>query len=155
MKKTPGDTIILHIIIFVPKITIRWCTVPEKWCGTDGQTDGKSDTESWVPHLKTAETSLKWAPFAASNSVNRLNKKKINFYGRNTRKKYPINKTSVSIKSYCKKLNLYPSLFFFLPVCGPLREATTLDILSIFLIFFWRTLSRLLFFAWCSWGVTK
>ena len=25
--------------ISVPKITIRWCTVPEIWCATDGQTD--------------------------------------------------------------------------------------------------------------------
>ena len=31
---------------FVPKIMIRWCTVPEIWCATDGhaRTDGKSDT---------------------------------------------------------------------------------------------------------------
>ena len=27
----------------VPKIMIRWCTVSEKWCTTNGQTDGKSD----------------------------------------------------------------------------------------------------------------
>ena len=31
---------------------IRWCTVPEKWCATDGRTDRKSDTERWVPQLK-------------------------------------------------------------------------------------------------------
>ena len=28
----------------VPKITIRWCTVTEKWCVPDWRTDGKSDT---------------------------------------------------------------------------------------------------------------
>ena len=27
--------------ICVPKITITWCTVPEIWCVTDGQTDGR------------------------------------------------------------------------------------------------------------------
>ena len=29
--------------ICVPKIMIRWCTVPEIWCVTDGRMDGKSD----------------------------------------------------------------------------------------------------------------
>ena len=29
--------------ICVAKIMVRWCTVPEIWCVTDGQTDGKSD----------------------------------------------------------------------------------------------------------------
>ena len=27
----------------VPKIMIRWCTVPEIWCATDGQADGQTD----------------------------------------------------------------------------------------------------------------
>ena len=27
--------------ICVPKFMIRWCTVPEIWCATDGQTDGR------------------------------------------------------------------------------------------------------------------
>ena len=35
---------------------MRRCTVPEMWRVTDGwtngQTDGKSDTKRWVPHLK-------------------------------------------------------------------------------------------------------
>ena len=39
----------------VPKIMIRWCTVPEIWCATDrrteGRMDGKSDIQRWVPHL--------------------------------------------------------------------------------------------------------
>ena len=30
----------------VPKIMIRWCTVPEKWYATDGQTDGWMDRRS-------------------------------------------------------------------------------------------------------------
>ena len=37
MKKTPGGDII--ILPCVPKIMIRWCTVLEIWCATDGQTD--------------------------------------------------------------------------------------------------------------------
>ena len=42
----------------VPKIMIRWCTVNEIWCATDGRTDGKNDKQRWVPHLKRArETS--------------------------------------------------------------------------------------------------
>ena len=40
----------------VPKIIIRWCTVPEIWCTTDRQmdrwTDGKSDILRWLHHLK-------------------------------------------------------------------------------------------------------
>ena len=45
--------------IHVPKIMIRWCTVPKIWCATDGwrdrqmdgRTDGKRDI-GWVPRLK-------------------------------------------------------------------------------------------------------
>ena len=29
---------------------IRWCTVLEIWCATDGRREGR---EKWVPHLKT------------------------------------------------------------------------------------------------------
>ena len=36
-EKAPGDIIIPHIC--VPKIMIRWCTVPEKWCTMDERTD--------------------------------------------------------------------------------------------------------------------
>ena len=40
----------------VPKFTIRWCTVPQIWCVTDGWTDrrmdGKSGILRWVHHLK-------------------------------------------------------------------------------------------------------
>ena len=40
----------------VPKIMIRWCTVPEIWCATGGWTDRhtgrrKSHIQRWVPHL--------------------------------------------------------------------------------------------------------
>ena len=28
----------------VPKIMIRWCVIPERWCAKDGQTGKKSDT---------------------------------------------------------------------------------------------------------------
>ena len=28
---------------YVPKIMIRWCTVPEIWCTTDGQTDRQTE----------------------------------------------------------------------------------------------------------------
>ena len=45
-EKTPG-VVILHN---VSKIMIRWCTVPEIWCVTDGWTDGwKKDTEVGAP----------------------------------------------------------------------------------------------------------
>ena len=27
----------------VPKIMIRWCTVPKKWCATDGRMDGRME----------------------------------------------------------------------------------------------------------------
>ena len=44
----------------VPNIMNRWCTVPEIWCATDKQTEGrmdkKTDTQSWVPHLKYLRT---------------------------------------------------------------------------------------------------
>ena len=36
----------------VLKIMIKWCMVPEIWCVTNRQTDGKIDTQRWVPHLK-------------------------------------------------------------------------------------------------------
>ena len=29
----------------VPKIIIRWCTVPEIWCVMDGQTEGQTDKQ--------------------------------------------------------------------------------------------------------------
>ena len=51
MKKMPFYTC-------VPKIMIRWCTVPEIWCATDRQNDGKSDIEGWEPHLKIIWSSL-------------------------------------------------------------------------------------------------
>ena len=37
-------------------IMIRWCTIPEIWCATEGRTDGKSDIWRWVPHLKNSGT---------------------------------------------------------------------------------------------------
>ena len=44
----------------VPNIMNRWCTVPEIWCATDKQTEGrmdkKTDTQSWVLHLKYLRT---------------------------------------------------------------------------------------------------
>ena len=27
----------------VPKVMIRWCTVPQTWCATDGRTDGRTE----------------------------------------------------------------------------------------------------------------
>ena len=54
-----------HHFTRVPKIMIRWCTVPEIWCTTYGRTerrtDGKTDTQRWMPHLKKVfETSGKF-----------------------------------------------------------------------------------------------
>ena len=34
---------ILSFYICVPEIMIRWCTVPEMWCMTDKQMDGRTD----------------------------------------------------------------------------------------------------------------
>ena len=43
-KKNERSLEISTFYTSVPKITIWWCTVPETWCRTDGQTDRKSDT---------------------------------------------------------------------------------------------------------------
>ena len=36
MKKTPGDIIILRM-----RTMIRWCTILEMWCATDGRREGR------------------------------------------------------------------------------------------------------------------
>ena len=38
----------------VPKVMIRWCTVPQTWCATDGRTDGRKKwhIEAGAPHEK-------------------------------------------------------------------------------------------------------
>ena len=46
----------ISFYIRVPKITIRWCMVPEIWCVTAGRADGRMDRRKkwhrrWVPHL--------------------------------------------------------------------------------------------------------
>ena len=47
-----------------PKIMIRWCMVPKKWCVTDRQTDGQTDAwKKWqievdVPPKKTLKLKL-------------------------------------------------------------------------------------------------
>ena len=61
----------------VPKFMIRWCTVPEVWCATDGQTDKwtdrKNDTSnelqlntqyiSWVIEINwLMQLTLAWKP---------------------------------------------------------------------------------------------
>ena len=43
LKKWQKYLEILSFYIHVPKITIRWCTVPEIWCTTDRQMDGWMD----------------------------------------------------------------------------------------------------------------
>ena len=65
----------------VSKIIVRWCTVPEMWCTTNGQTDGwtngwtdgrtngKSDIQRWVPHLKK----LQKPTFKPSNFPEKVN----------------------------------------------------------------------------------
>ena len=40
----------------VPQIMIKWCTVPEKWCATDG----KSDKQWCVLHLKIWKVGEIW-----------------------------------------------------------------------------------------------
>ena len=51
-KKMKQRLEISSFYICVPKIMIRWCTIPEIWCVVDGQTEGKSDIYRWVSHLK-------------------------------------------------------------------------------------------------------
>ena len=43
-KKMKKNKKILEILFYtcVPKTMIRWCTVPEIWCATNGQTDGRT-----------------------------------------------------------------------------------------------------------------
>ena len=47
----------------VPKIVIRWCTLPEIWCATDRRTDGWKKWHRWVPHLKKSVYFNKYKPF--------------------------------------------------------------------------------------------
>ena len=42
-KKPPGDMEISSFYTCVPKIMIRWYTVPQMWCATDGWTHGQID----------------------------------------------------------------------------------------------------------------
>ena len=42
-KKTPGDMEISSFYTCAPKIMIRWYTILEIWCATDGWTDGQID----------------------------------------------------------------------------------------------------------------
>ena len=43
LKKWKKGLVISSFYICVPKIMIRWCTVPEIWCATDGRKDGQTD----------------------------------------------------------------------------------------------------------------
>ena len=43
-QKKPWDMLLFYTC--EPKIMIRWCTVPEKWCTTDRQTDKRMDRKS-------------------------------------------------------------------------------------------------------------
>ena len=43
LRKWKKHLEISSFYIRVPKIMIRWCTVPETWCMTDGWTDGQTD----------------------------------------------------------------------------------------------------------------
>ena len=42
LKKWKKHLEILSFYTCVPKIMIRWCTVPEKWCVTDGRMEKKT-----------------------------------------------------------------------------------------------------------------
>ena len=55
LKKNPVE--ISSFYTCVPKIMIRWCTVPETWWVMDGQTDGQSDRhENWHIEVGTPPT---------------------------------------------------------------------------------------------------
>ena len=62
LKKWKKHLEIASFYICVPKITIRWCKVPEIWCATDRWTDGKSDIQRWVPHLKAQNVNVPHQP---------------------------------------------------------------------------------------------
>ena len=42
-KKSKKHLEISSFYTCAPKIMIRWCTVPEIWCATDGRADGQTD----------------------------------------------------------------------------------------------------------------
>ena len=44
-KKMKKHLEISSFYTVVPKIMIRWCTVPKIWCVTDGWTDGRTETQ--------------------------------------------------------------------------------------------------------------
>ena len=53
---------ILSFYTCVPEIMIRWYTVPEKWCTTDGWMDRQKKWHMrWVPHLKIEVTKYRTA----------------------------------------------------------------------------------------------
>ena len=55
LKKWKKHLEIASFYICVPKITIRWCKVPEIWCATDRQMDGRKKwhTEVGAPPKNT------------------------------------------------------------------------------------------------------
>ena len=64
LKKMTKSLEISSFYTCVPKIMITWCTVPEIWCTTNGQTDGRMDgkkrhIERWVPHLTKRNIKIK------------------------------------------------------------------------------------------------
>ena len=44
-KKKKKNPVRYHHFTRVPKIKIRWCMLPEIWCTTDRQTDGRTDRQ--------------------------------------------------------------------------------------------------------------
>ena len=62
LKKWRKSLEISSFYIYVPKIMIRWHTVPEIWCTTDERTDRKWHIEVGVPPKNTCCQSLqKWS----------------------------------------------------------------------------------------------
>ena len=102
-KKWKKRLEISSFYIWVPKIMIRWCTVPGIWCTTDGQTDGWMDerTNEWkkwhievgVPpknidmprqkpwHIPTVKANFKhWWDIALQTQTREITKKWRNFF---------------------------------------------------------------------------
>ena len=65
LKKWKKTLEISSIYISVPKIMIKWCTLPEIWCTIDGQADRQTDGwKKWhievsAPHKNVVNTTFK------------------------------------------------------------------------------------------------
>ena len=72
LKKWKKHLQISSFYICVPKFMIRWCTVPEIWCPTDGQKDGR---KKW--HIEVGVPPKNNVKIVESKFRNRKSKKSV------------------------------------------------------------------------------